>query len=70
MNIGYARTSTIDQIAGLEVQMKELESSGCEKIFYEQISSSVIKRSELQSAIDFVREKDVLIMAWFKNHPF
>lgn len=62
MNIGYARTSTTEQIAGLEAQMKELESSGCEKIFYEQISSSIIKRSELQSAIDFVREKDVLII--------
>ena len=39
MNIGYARTSTIDQVAGLEAQLKELKAVGCEKIFHEQVSS-------------------------------
>ena len=42
--------------------MKGLESSGCEKIFYEQTSSSAIRRPELQAAIDLVREGDVLII--------
>ena len=60
MNIGYARTSTVDQIAGFESQLRELESAGCEKIFQEQVSS-VGQRLELNSAIDFVREGDVLI---------
>ena len=62
MNIGYARTSTTEQIAGLEAQLNELKSACCEKIFNEQISSSVIKRPELQAAMDFVRDGDVLII--------
>ena len=39
MLIGYARTSTLDQTAGLEAQRKELENAGCEKLFEEQVSS-------------------------------
>lgn len=61
MNIGYARTSTADQLAGFESQIKELESAGCEKIFSEQVSS-VATRPQLQSAIEFVREGDRLIV--------
>ena len=30
--IGIARTSTLEQVAGLEAQVKALESYGCEKI--------------------------------------
>ena len=60
MNVGYARTSTVDQIAGFESQLRELESAGCEKIFQEQVSS-VGQRLELNAAIDFVREGDVLV---------
>ena len=61
MNIGYARTSTTDQIAGLEAQLKELKAIGCEKIFREQVSS-IAERAELQAAIEFVREGDVLVV--------
>lgn len=61
MFIGYARTSTVDQIAGLEAQLKELRSAGCEKIFQEQ-ASSVDVRNQLQSAIEFIREGDALIV--------
>jgi DNA invertase Pin-like site-specific DNA recombinase len=61
MNIGYARTSTVDQIAGLETQMEELRTAGCEKIFHEQVSSISI-RAELQAAIEFAREGDVLVV--------
>jgi len=60
MNIGYARTSTVDQIAGFESQLRELEAAGCEKIFQEQVSS-VGQRLELNAAIDFVREGDTLV---------
>ena len=35
MIIGCARTSTVDQIAGFEAQIKELKEAGCEKIFRE-----------------------------------
>jgi DNA invertase Pin-like site-specific DNA recombinase len=61
MKIGYARTSTIDQIAGFEAQLKELDSAGCEKIFREQVSSVAI-RIQLQAAIEFVREGDTLVV--------
>ena len=61
MHIGYARTSTVEQIAGYEVQIKELQAVGCEKIFCEQVSS-VAERAELQAAIAFARENDVLVV--------
>src|SRR5271155_3551948 len=61
MNIGYARTSTMDQIAGLEAQLKELKAVGCEKIFREQVSS-IAERAELQAAIEFVRGGDMLVV--------
>ena len=59
MNIGYARTSTIEQIAGFEAQIKELKQAGCEKIYSEQVSS-IATRIQLDAAIEFAREGDVL----------
>lgn len=53
--------STVDQIAGFEVQLKELKAIGCEKIFQEQVSS-VATRVQPQAAIEFVREGDVLVV--------
>jgi DNA invertase Pin-like site-specific DNA recombinase len=61
MLVGYARTSTIDQIAGLQAQIDVLRQAGCEKIFREQ-TSSVGQRQELLRAMEFVREGDVLIV--------
>jgi DNA invertase Pin-like site-specific DNA recombinase len=61
MNVGYARTSTADQIAGFEVQLRELQAAGCEKIFQEQVSS-IATRTQLQAAIEFVREGDVFVV--------
>lgn len=61
MNIGYARTSTIDQLAGFEAQLTELQAVHCEKIFREQVSSVAI-RVQLQAAIDFAREGDLLVV--------
>ena len=61
MIIGYARTSTTDQIAGLEAQLKELQKVGCEKIFSEQ-TSSVATRAQLQAAIEFSREGDTFVV--------
>jgi DNA invertase Pin-like site-specific DNA recombinase len=62
MIVGYARTSTIEQVADLEAQLKELQSIGCDKIYQEQISS-IAERSQLKAAMDFVREGDVLVVA-------
>ncbi len=38
MLIGYARTSTTEQEAGLEAQRRDLRASGCYEIFEEQRS--------------------------------
>lgn len=61
MIVGYARTSTVDQVAGFDAQVKELREAGCEKLFQEQVSS-VGKREQLEAAIEFVREGDVLVV--------
>jgi DNA invertase Pin-like site-specific DNA recombinase len=61
MIIGYARTSTADQIAGLEAQLKKLQVASCEKIFREQ-ASSVETRSQLRAAIEFAREGDIFVV--------
>jgi DNA invertase Pin-like site-specific DNA recombinase len=61
MLIGLARTSTLDQEAGLEAQKKALAAAGVEKLFVEQ-TSSVGPRPALESAIEFSREGDELIV--------
>ncbi len=61
MIVGYARTSTVDQIAGFEAQRKDLAAAGCEKVFQEQVSS-VAERKQLQAAIEYVREGDVFVV--------
>lgn len=62
MFVGYARTSTVEQQAGYEAQLRDLRLQGCEKVFGEQVSSVNSKRTELESAIDFVREGDTLVV--------
>ncbi len=57
MLIGYARTFTLGQTAGLEAQERDLKAAGCEKIFSEQVSS-VTQRDQLEAALDFCREGD------------
>ena len=57
MLVGYARTSTVEQEAGLEAQVRELNALGCERVFTEHVSS-VAKRANLEEAIRFVREGD------------
>lgn len=61
MIVGYARTSTSDQTAGLAAQERDLRASGAEKIYAEQISS-VAPRAALKACLDFVREGDVVIV--------
>lgn len=61
MLVGYARTSTIEQEAGLEAQKRDLQSAGVEKLFFEQVSS-VGKRGQLDAALSFLREGDTLIV--------
>lgn len=61
MIIGYARTSTVEQVAGFEAQLQSLKEAGCDKLFQEQVSS-VGKRAQLEAAVEFVREGDVLVV--------
>lgn len=61
MKIGYARTSTVEQIAGLEGQERDLKAAGADKVFSERVSS-VAKRDQLEAALEFCREGDTLIV--------
>lgn len=63
MIVGYARTSTLDQTAGLEAQERDLAKAGCEKVFVEQVSSVDVKaREKLSEALDYIREGDTLVV--------
>jgi DNA invertase Pin-like site-specific DNA recombinase len=59
MLVGYARTSSVGQVAGLEAQERELHAIGCERVFREQVSS-IVGREQLELALDYVREGDTL----------
>jgi len=58
MKIGYARVSSKDQ--NLEIQIKQLEKLGCEKIFSEHESGKSADRTELKLLLDFARDGDVI----------
>jgi DNA invertase Pin-like site-specific DNA recombinase len=61
MLIGYGRTSTADQQAGIQAQERDLSAAGCDKLFIEQVSS-IGRRQQLDAALDYVREGDTLIV--------
>lgn len=63
MLIGYARTSTLDQTAGLDAQQRDLTAAGCERVYVEQVSSvDVGERQELARALDNLRSGDALVV--------
>lgn len=61
MLIGYARTSTVEQVAGFDAQVSALMAEGCERVFQEQVSS-VAERVQLEQAISFARSGDVFMV--------
>ncbi|MBW6417305.1 recombinase family protein [Celeribacter sp. PS-C1] len=61
MLIGYARTSTLEQKAGLEAQRESLTAIGCERLWEEQ-TSSVGLRDALRAALDYAREGDTIVV--------
>jgi DNA invertase Pin-like site-specific DNA recombinase len=61
MLVGYARTSTLEQEAGLDAQLRDLKGVGCKKLFEEQVSS-VGPRTQLEAALEFCREGDTLVV--------
>ncbi|MFC0409515.1 recombinase family protein [Roseomonas elaeocarpi] len=61
MNIGYARTSTVEQLAGLEGQERDLRAAGCQRILSERVSS-VAQRPQLDAALAQLRVGDTLVV--------
>src|SRR6056297_1584808 len=61
MLIGYARTSTLEQTAGLEAQRDALKAIGCERVWEEQ-TSSIGLRESLTGAMSFCRDGDTLVV--------
>ena len=49
-------------MTGLEAQLRDLKETGVKKIFSEQLSSVDAERPQLEAAIDFAREGDVLVI--------
>ncbi|VXC97833.1 site-specific DNA recombinase; e14 prophage [Oceanicaulis sp. 350] len=60
MKIGYARVSTRDQEAHLQIDA--LSETGCERIFEEKASGAQRDRPELHRAIEYLRPGDVLVV--------
>jgi DNA invertase Pin-like site-specific DNA recombinase len=54
MQIGYARSSTVDQEAGFQAQIKSLKAAGCENVRS--------RAGELEAALDYAREGDILVV--------
>ena len=61
MLIGYARTSTLDQKAGLVAQVEALRALGCERLYSEQVSSIAV-RAALKEALAFCWDGDTLVV--------
>ena len=59
-NVGYARVSTIGQNPAL--QLDALAAAGCAKVFEDRASGARADRAGLRSALDHVRDGDVLIV--------
>jgi len=63
---GYARTSTVEQVAGLADQIAKLKAAGCtsQTIFQEQISSVKMEdRVEFAKVLSVLRAGDVLVFS-------
>jgi DNA invertase Pin-like site-specific DNA recombinase len=63
---GYARTSTVDQVAGLADQIKKLKEAGCtnQTIYQEQISSvRMEERVEFAKVLAALKPGDVLVFS-------
>ncbi len=56
--VGYARVSSVGQT--LSVQLDKLQQ--CDKIFREKVSGVNVKRQQLQSCLEYVRQGDTLVV--------
>jgi DNA invertase Pin-like site-specific DNA recombinase len=62
MKVGYARTSTVEQKAGFEAQIRDLEAAGCSTEIFREQTSAVKQRDKLEEAIQFLRKGDTLVV--------
>ena len=60
MIIGYARVSTQDQNA--ELQVDALEKAGCDQVFQEKFTGMRRERPELSQCLRMLRKDDVLVV--------
>ncbi len=60
VEVGYVRVSKREQ--NPELQRRELTAAGCERIFEERVSSREEIRPQLEAALDYCREGDVLVV--------
>lgn len=60
MKIGYARVSTLEQ--NLDLQIDALKKEGCEKVFSENVSGTIIERKALMEIKEYLRKGDTLIV--------
>ena len=60
MLVGYTRVSTNEQ--HLELQIDALIEAGCERIYQDKSSGSIIERRELLQALQFARAGDTLVV--------
>jgi DNA invertase Pin-like site-specific DNA recombinase len=61
---GYARTSTVEQVAGLADQISKLKAAGCasQNIYYEKVSSvKIADRVEFVKVLGILKAGDVLV---------
>ncbi|MER9963551.1 recombinase family protein [Mesorhizobium sp. M0045] len=61
MQVRYARTSTEEQVAELEAQIRDLKAPGCDEVFSEQVSA-LGDRRELDRTLKFLRTGDTLMV--------
>lgn len=60
MLVGYARVSTRDQ--NPQSQVDALKAAGCDRVFMEKASGANRDRPELQTALDYIRAGDTLVV--------
>lgn len=60
MKLGYAPVSTADQ--NLFLQLEALKLAGCEKVYQEKTSGSLVERPELNKLLALIREGDTLVI--------
>ena len=60
MLVGYARVSTRDQSPAL--QRDALKLANCDRVFEERASGAARDRPQLKAALDYMRERDTLVV--------